>query len=91
METHSERRRCLSLCCTNLLLKKNLILARVKSLVFLWLLTLTYLQDCVAKKNAPVKSSQIALSNWEKAVLWNVLRIEAVMTISCFSPGSTVE
>jgi len=65
METHSERRRCLSLCCTNLLLKKNLILARVKSLVFLWLLTLTYLQDLIAKKKAPMKSSHIALSELE--------------------------
>jgi hypothetical protein len=64
---------------------------KASSLVFRGPETLTYLQDCVAKKNAPVKSSQIALSNWEKAVLWNVLRIEAVMAICCFSPGSTVE
>jgi hypothetical protein len=55
----------MSLCWVSLFCVKNLILAKVRSFVILDPLILTHLQDLMAKKKAPIKSSLIALSELE--------------------------
>jgi hypothetical protein len=40
--------------------------------------TWTYLQERIAKKNAPIKSSQRVFSNKEMDKAWNRFKMEAV-------------
>ena len=54
---------------------------KTNSIVFLFPETLTYLQECIAKKNSPINSSHKALSAGEIDISWTFLRIEAVMAI----------
>jgi len=58
------------------------------SLVFLGPFTFTYSQERMAKKNAPMKSSQSALSIGEMDSSWNLRRTDPVIATCGTSPGS---
>ncbi len=61
----------------------------VRSLVFCGPEMLLYSHDCIAKKKTLIKSLHRALLNWDKASLWNILRMEAVMA-ACEMGGLSV-
>jgi hypothetical protein len=62
----------------------------VRSLVVLGPETCTYLKDLIAKKNASMNSSHRPLSKEDRAMLWNILKMEAVRA-TCGLAGSLAD